>query len=168
MLILDLKYLLFIFLLILIGLLILASEGDADAVAAHDAFLREHGGHWLVREIVLFWKRTLKRVDVSSRTLFALIEPGSCFVGFLAELLLAADRTYMFEGEREGDDRPPPRIRLSELNFGPLPMANGLSRLETRFLGDPDRVAELRSTAGRDFDAEAADEAGLVTFILDD
>ncbi len=151
-----------------LGLLILASEGDPDQVAAHDDFLLRHADHWLVREIVLFWKRTLKRLDVSARTLFALIEPGSCFVGLLAELLFAADRSYMFEGQREDDDRPPPQIRLSELNFGPLPMPNSLSRIATRFLGDPERVATLRSQVGRNFDAEAADEIGLVTVILDD
>jgi benzoyl-CoA-dihydrodiol lyase len=121
-----------------------------------------------MREILLFWKRTLKRIDVSARTLFTLIEPGSCFAGFLAELLFVADRAYMLDGELEGNPHPPASLRLSALNFGALPMANGLSRLETRFLGEPERVAAARERVGSDFDAEAAAEAGLVTAIMDE
>ncbi len=120
-----------------LGLLLLVSEGDSQLVAEHDAFLRKYAEHWLVREIVLYLGRTLKRLDVSSRTLFALIEPGSCFAGFLAELAFAADRSYMLEGSWDKDERPAPELRLTESNFGLLPMGNGLSRLETRFLGDP-------------------------------
>ena len=151
-----------------LGLLLLVSEGDSGLVAQHDAFLREHLEHWLVREIVLYLGRTLKRLDVSSRTLFGLIEPGSCFAGFLAELVFAADRSYMLEGAWEEDDRPPPALHLTQSNFGLLPMGNGLSRLETRFLGHPDLVEEARGLKGRDLEAEAAEKAGLVTVILDD
>jgi benzoyl-CoA-dihydrodiol lyase len=151
-----------------LGLLVLVTSGEPARVAEHDRFLSTHRDDWLVREILLLWKRTLKRIDVSSRTLFALVEPGSCFVGLLAELLLAADRTYMFAGEREEDGRPPPTIGLSELSFGPFPMANGLTRLETRFLGAPERVAAARAVIGERLEAGAAEEAGLVTVVLDE
>ena len=151
-----------------LGLFVFVSEGDLDRVAAHDAFLAENADHWLVREILLYWKRVLKRVDLSARTVFTLIEPGSCFAGLLAELVFAADRAYMLEGELEGNANPAASIRLSSLNFGALPMANGLSRLETRFLGEPDTYAGARDRIGKDLDADAASEAGLVTATLDE
>ncbi len=151
-----------------LGLLLLVSEGKSDLVAQHDTFLQEHAEHWLVREILLYLGRTLKRLDVSSRTLFALLEPGSCFAGFLTELVFAADRSYMLEGQWEDDDRPAPVLRLTEANFGLLPMGNGLSRLETRFLGNTDLLEQARGLAGRDLQADAAEEAGLVTVIMDD
>lgn len=151
-----------------LGLLILTTEGDLDHVAAHDSFLVENLDHWLVREIVLYWKRTLKRLDVSSRTIFTLVEPGSCFAGLLAEFLFAADRTYMLDGAMEEDPRPAPLIRLSAMNFGPLTMPNGLTRLATRFLGEPDLFAAAHELADRDLDAEAADEAGLIAVSMDD
>jgi benzoyl-CoA-dihydrodiol lyase len=110
----------------------------------------------------------LKRLDVTSRSLFALIEPGSCFAGTLLELALAADRSYMLLGRREGDDRPPAAVRLTALNFGAYPMANGLSRLAVRFLGEPGRVDDLKGRLGQDLEAGAAAEAGLVTFTPDD
>ncbi len=125
-------------------------------------------GDWLVREIRLYLRRTLKRLDVSSRSVFALIEPGSCFAGTLLELALAADRSYMLDGEREGDGRPPAALRLTEMNFGPYPMVNGLTRLESRFLGEPGRVGDLKRRIGEDLEAAAAAEAGLVTFTPDD
>jgi benzoyl-CoA-dihydrodiol lyase len=151
-----------------LGLWVLRTGGHADLVEAHDRFLAEHQGDWLVREIRLFLKRTLKRLDVSSRTIFALIEPGSCFAGTLLELALAADRSYMLDGRRHGDDRAPATVRLTALNFGAYPMANGLTRLGSRFLADPGRVDDLKGRLGQDLDAAAADEAGLVTFIPDD
>jgi benzoyl-CoA-dihydrodiol lyase len=151
-----------------LGTLIFKSEGDGDAVAAYDAQLQAHADHWLVREIVLYWKRTLKRVDVTSRTVFTLVEPGSCFVGLLAELLFAADRTYMLDGPFEGDPTPAATIRLSGMNFGPLPMGNGLTRLATRFLGEPDSVERARGLIGQALDGGDALEAGLVTFAPDD
>jgi benzoyl-CoA-dihydrodiol lyase len=151
-----------------IGLWVLRTGGHADLVEAHDRFLAEHQGDWLVREVRLFLKRTLKRLDVSSRTIFALIEPGSCFAGTLLELALAADRSYMLDGRRHGDDRAPATVRLTALNFGAYPMANGLTRLGSRFLADPGRVDDLKGRPGQDLDAAAADEAGLVTFIPDD
>ncbi len=151
-----------------IGTIIITSAGAAGTVKGHDAFLQRHKDNWLIREIVLYWKRTLKRLDLTSRTSFALVEPGSCFVGLLAELLFAVDRSYMLEGQFEDDDTPAPTIMLSESNFGPLPMPNGLTRLETRFLGEPGSVAGARDHIGRELDAALAAELGLVTFTPDD
>ena len=116
------------------------SEGDPAAVLAADALLETHRDDWLVREIRLLWKRTLKRVDMTSRSLVTLIEPGSCFAGTLAELAFASDRAVMFSGTRGGDNRGPATLHLSPLNFGAYPMGNGLTRLATRFLGEPDSV----------------------------
>ncbi|MBL8707485.1 MAG: 2,3-epoxybenzoyl-CoA dihydrolase, partial [Rhodospirillales bacterium] len=117
-----------------IGVWVFKTEGDAGQVAAYDALLQRLEGDWLGREILLYWKRTLKRLDVTSRSMFALVEPGSCFTGFLLELVLAADQSFMLDGVLDGDNRPPAALRLSGLNFGSLPMGNGLTRLQTRFL----------------------------------
>jgi benzoyl-CoA-dihydrodiol lyase len=151
-----------------IGLWVFRTSGGADLVEAYDRVLTEHAGDWLVREIRLFLKRAFKRLDVSSRTIFALIEPGSCFAGTLLELALAADRSYMLAGRRQGDDRSPATVRVTAMNFGGYPMANGLTRLGSRFLAEPGRVDDLKGRLGQDLDAAAADEAGLVTFIPDD
>jgi benzoyl-CoA-dihydrodiol lyase len=151
-----------------VGVWVFRTAGDADLLAAHDAVLGSHRDDWLVREIRLALKRTLKRLEVSSRSLFALIEPGSCFAGTLLELALATDRSYMLAGAREGDDRAPATVRLTEVNFGAYPMVNGLSRLHGRFLLEPERVEALRGLAGQDLGAGAADKAGLVTFTPDD
>jgi benzoyl-CoA-dihydrodiol lyase len=151
-----------------IGTWILTTKGDPDRVAAMDAALLAHGDDWLAREITLYLKRVLKRLDVTARSLIALIEPGSCFAGCLLELALAADRSYMLDGAFEGDNRPPATIRMSAMNVGPLPMANDLSRLETRFFGDPKGLEDARAALGDTLDAEAADALGLVTFIPDD
>lgn len=151
-----------------IGTLIFKTEGDGARVLAHDAFLSAHRDDWLVREILLYWKRVMKRIDVTSRSLVALVEPGSCFAGSLAELLFAVDRSYMLEGQLDGDNRPPAEIALGPANFGPFPMSNGLTRLETRFLGAPDAVKEAEASSGESLDAERADALGLVTFIFDD
>ena len=151
-----------------IGLWVFKTAGSADLVEGHDRLLQDHESHWLVREIRLYLKRTLKRLDVSSRTVFALIEPGSCFAGTLLELALAADRSYMLDGARPDDDRPPATIRLTAMNRAGYPMVNGLTRLESRFLGEPGRLDDLRTRLGQDLDAAAADEAGLVTFTPDD
>ena len=114
---------------------------------AADELLEAHKDDWLVREIRLYWKRVLKRIDMTSRSLIALIEPGSCFAGTLAELLFAADRSVMFAGARGGDNRGPAQVHLSPLNFGAYPMGNGLTRLATRFLGEPDSLAHARERA---------------------
>ena len=151
-----------------IGVWVVRTEGSADAVEAHDRLLLDHQSDWLVREVRLYLKRALKRLDVTSRSIFALVEPGSCFVGTLLELVLAADRAYMLDGPRDGDDRPAPTVRLTSANFGAYPMVNGLSRLASRFLDEPARADDLKGRIGQDLDAAAALEAGLVTFAPDD
>jgi len=150
-----------------IGTFTLHSHGVIDSVAAFDRFLHDNATDWFIREVVLLWKRVLKRVDLTSRTMLTLVEPGSCFAGFLAELILAADRAYMFEGAAEGDDRVA-RILLTDSNTGPLPMSNGLTRLQTRFWGD--RASEEQALAVVDtlLTAEEAFDAGLLTDIFDD
>jgi benzoyl-CoA-dihydrodiol lyase len=147
---------------------IFRTAGDLANVQSYDALLLAHAEHWLIREIRLYLKRVLKRIDVSSRSIFALIEPGSCFHGALLELALAADRIYMLSGKREGDELPAATIGLSEMNFGVLPMCNGLSRLQSRFLGEPPRVEELRARIGEAIGTGLAEELGLVTFTPDD
>ena len=146
-----------------LGTWVFRTLGDGELVQAYDDLLQACSDHWLAREITLYLKRTLKRLDVSSRSLVTLVEPGSCFTGTLLELVLAADRSYMLAGTLEVDDEPP-TLRLTGMNFGPLPMVNGLTRLEGRFLG----IDELEEHIGRDLDATAAHELGLVTFIPDD
>ncbi|MEC8712019.1 MAG: 2,3-epoxybenzoyl-CoA dihydrolase [Pseudomonadota bacterium] len=150
------------------GLLLFRSQGAPDRFLAHEALLRDNAGHWLVNEVLCFWKRLLKRVDVTSRSLAALVEHGSCFAGILAELLFAVDRSYMMEDEFEGDNRPLATITLSSANFGPFPMANGISRLATRFLGELDSLAAAEAAQGTALAASAAREQGLVTFAYDD
>jgi len=151
-----------------IALVVFRSHGDPAQVAAFDDFLEVNKAHWLVNEIRHFWKRVLKRIDVTSRTLVTLVEPGSCFVGTLAELVFAADRSYMLIGSRQGDNRPPPALQLSAMNFGPYPMSHGLTRLQSRFQADPQDVARAREKIGTPLDAEEAEQFGLVTFALDD
>jgi benzoyl-CoA-dihydrodiol lyase len=151
-----------------IAMLVFRSHGERAQVLAHDAFLEVNKAHWLVNEIRHYWKRVLKRIDVTSRTLVTLVEPGSCFAGTLAELVFAADRSYMLVGTIQGDNRPPPAIELSAMNFGPYPMSHGLTRLESRFQADPSELAHIRERIGEPLEAEAAEELGLVTFALDD
>ncbi|WP_321575907.1 2,3-epoxybenzoyl-CoA dihydrolase [Sneathiella sp. P13V-1] len=151
-----------------VGTWIFKTQGDPEAVAAHEAMLLANKDNWLANEILKYWKRVLKRVDVTSRSLVAMVEPGSCFAGFLAELLFSVDRSYMAEGEFEGDNRPIATITLTDGNFGPFPMGNDLTRLETRFIGNPDQVGKLENVKGEALEAEDADELGLVTFAFDD
>jgi benzoyl-CoA-dihydrodiol lyase len=151
-----------------IGTWVFRTTGDNALVEAADTALQDNARQWLVREVILYLKRTLKRLDISSRSLIALIEPGSCFTGTLLELALAADRTFMLDGTFEQGGTPPPALRLTPLNFGPLPMVNGLTRLQSRFFYEPDRVRELGEAAGRDLAAAEAEDRGLVTFIPDD
>jgi benzoyl-CoA-dihydrodiol lyase len=151
-----------------IGTLIFKSTGDVERVLAYDAFLADNASHWLVNEIRQLWKNVLKRVDLTSRSLVARIEPGSCFAGTLAEIAFACDRSYMLIGQREGDNKPPATIALSALNFGAYPMSNALTRLQSRFLGEPHRVDAAQTRNGEKLEAEDADELGLVTFALDD
>jgi len=143
------------------------TEGDPASVLAHDAFLDSHAGHWLMREVWHYLKRTLKRLDVTSRSLIALIEPGSCFAGTLAELAFAADRSVILTGQREGDNRPAASLHLSGANFGAYPMGNGLTRLQTRFLGEPQTLAAVHTQLGEALASEDAEALGLVTFAYD-
>ena len=151
-----------------LGLWVIRTQGDPELLLQHEALLAENANHWLANEVRHYWKRTLKRVDVTSRSLMAQVEHGSCFAGVLAELLWAVDRSYMMKDEFEGDNRPIATITLSNDNFGTYPMGNGLSRLETRFLDEAERIDALKSHIGEPMEADDADENGLVTMILDD
>ena len=151
-----------------IGTIIFKTEGDPATVRAYDDFLEANRDHWLMHEIRHYWKRVLKRVDMTSRTLVAKVEPGSCFVGMLAELVLAADRSYMLLGQIQGDNRPAAKLELTRANFGAYPMSHGLTRLQSRFLAEPGRTEELEKEIGRELEADEADRLGLVTFALDD
>jgi benzoyl-CoA-dihydrodiol lyase len=151
-----------------VAAIVFKSSGDPALVLAYDEFLDANSDHWLAREIRGFWKRALKRVDLTSRSLVALIEPGSCFAGTLGELVLATDRSYMLIGQLPGDNKPPATLALGAANFGAYPMSNGLTRLASRFLADPGDVDKARATAGKMLDAQAAQDLGLVTFALDD
>jgi benzoyl-CoA-dihydrodiol lyase len=151
-----------------LGTWVLRTEGDPEQVLAHDAWLLDHRDDWLANEIVHYLKRTLKRLDVTSRSLLALIEPGSCFAGSLLELALAADRSYHLAGvfEDVDPDAEPATVTVGPMNLGPLPMANDLTRLATRFYGDPESLQKA-GKSGRS-DAAAAEQNGLVTFAPDD
>jgi benzoyl-CoA-dihydrodiol lyase len=153
-----------------IGTWLLRTEGDAATVAAYDEFLLASRDDWLVNELIGFYKRTVKRLDTTSRSLFALIEPGSCFVGLLAEIAFAADRSFMLEGQFEDDDdpKPPAVLRLDGFNTGLLPMGNDLTRLQVRFLGSASELAAAEAAAGRDLLAADTLKLGLVTSTPDD
>jgi benzoyl-CoA-dihydrodiol lyase len=145
-----------------IGTVLLRATGDAQAVLAVDAALDANRDHWLVREIVGQVRRTLKRLDLTARSLFALVEPGSAFAGTLFDAALACDRIYMLDHPDEANT-----VQLSAMNAAPYPMSTGLTRLATRFLGEPERVQEVLEHDGP-FDAQEALEAGLVSFAPDD
>jgi benzoyl-CoA-dihydrodiol lyase len=159
-----------------IGTWVLRTIGSAERVLAFDALLLEGAASdWLANEIVLYLKRTLKRLDVTSRSLIALIEPGSCFAGSLLELALAADRSYMLFGVFEDVDPTvstnqgtPAAVSVGPMNLGPLPMGNGLTRLQTRFYGDEDGLAAVDKRADEPLEAEEAEKLGLITFAPDD
>jgi benzoyl-CoA-dihydrodiol lyase len=145
-----------------IGLICVRTEGNIADVLAVDQTLLANKDHWLVREIMLYMARVLRRMDLTAKSFFAIVEPGSCFAGDLLELLLASDRSYML-------NNPDARVELalSELNRGSLPMSNGLTRLQSRFLATPEKVDEILGQTGK-LDTEAADAAGLITFAPDD
>ena len=150
-----------------IGTLVLSSRGGLDAVAAHDGFLFSHRGHWLAREILLYWRRLLKRIELTSRSLIALVEPESCFAGFLLETVLTADRSYMLDGTPE-DGAAPARLRLGASNFECFPALNGLSRLASRCLDDEEALHDAHRRVGVDLHAAEAEAHRLVTFIPDE
>jgi benzoyl-CoA-dihydrodiol lyase len=147
-----------------IGTWIFKTEGDADRVLAADAALEQHADHWFVRETAGMLRRTLARLDVTSRSLFALVEPGSCFAGTLLELALAADRSYMLDDE---DETAPARIVVGGRNFGAYPMVNGLSRLQRRFHEEAEPLEAVRGRAGQPLAATEALELGLITYAPD-
>ena len=151
-----------------LGTWVLRTSGDADQVFAIDQTLVQNQDYWLVREIILNLKRVFKRLDLVSRSLVALIEPGSCFTGTLLELVLAADRSYMLDGSFEDSDDDPAMLRPTEMNFGALPMCNDLTRIQTRFIDDFENVENIRNEIANNLDAAVANELGLVTFIPDD
>ena len=155
-----------------LGTWVVRTRGNSGRVLAYDRLLLAgaEAGDWLASEIISYWKRTLKRLDVTSRSLIALIEPDSCFAGSLLELALAADRSYMLDGisEDSGPDAGPAAVTIGELNLGPLPMGNGLTRLQTRFWGDDAALAAVEKRAGEPLAAADAALLGLVTFTPDD
>ena len=150
------------------GTIVFKSEGDSGQVLAYDAFLAALTDDWLAREIRNYWKRVLKRIDVTSRSLVATVEPGSCFAGTLAEIVFACDRSFMFQGTRKGDNRGVATLMLAEQNFGAYPMSNGLTRLQTRFLGEPESVDAAHKVVGSSLDAAACEDLGLVTTAFDE
>ncbi len=149
-----------------IGTWVLRTRGEAKAVLAADALLAQHAQHWFVRETLGMLRRTLARLDVSSRSIYALVDPGSCFAGTLLELALAADRSYMLALPDEPERAP--SVALSALNFGAYPMVNGLARIAARFYGDEAQIAAARAAVDRALDADAANALGLVTVTPDD
>src|SRR6266851_3999153 len=148
-----------------LGLWIFKTAGNPDAVLAGDEFISKHQDNWFVREVLGMMRRTFARIDVTSRSIFAIVEPDSCFAGTLLELALAADRVYMRDAqESEGAAA----LFLSKMNFGPLPMVNHLSRLAARFYGDASQLSSLRDRIETKLPAREALEAGLVTAAPDD
>ena len=148
-----------------LGLWILKATGNPEAVLAADEFILSHQDHWFVREVLGMMRRTFARIDVSSRSLYAIVEPGSCFAGTLFELALAADRVYMRDSQ---DAENVARVVLSRMNFGALPMVNGLSRMAARFYQDAEQIEKLRGLVGKILSVHDAMDAGLVTAAPDD
>jgi benzoyl-CoA-dihydrodiol lyase len=152
-----------------VGVIVFKSHGDPQKVLAHEKLVADNAAtDWLAREIQLYWKRVFKRIDLTSRSLVALIENGSCFAGFLAEIPFACDRAYMMEGAFEGDNRASASITLTSANFGPFPMSNDLTRLQTRFLGEPHGIEGAGKVRGKALEAAEASALGLVTFVFDE
>ncbi|MGQ0843805.1 MAG: 2,3-epoxybenzoyl-CoA dihydrolase [Sporichthyaceae bacterium] len=152
------------------GTWVIRTVGDADALLSYENCLADFADDWYVNEVLHFWKRTLKRLDVTSRSLIALVEPGSVFAGPFLELLLACDRQYMLEGTFEDgpEGQVPATLIVTDINFGALPMSNGLNRLESRFYGDDDSLAAVKAVRGERLDARTAEKLGLITYALDD
>jgi benzoyl-CoA-dihydrodiol lyase len=147
------------------GLWLLKTSGDVRAVLRVDQFVLEHQTNWFVREVLGMLRRTLARLEVSARSLYAVVEPGSCFAGCLLELALAADRVYMLD---QADAATAPVLVLSEMNFGPLPSVNRVSRLAARFHADPAGESALRARVGEPLGARQALDLGLATFAPDE
>ena len=151
-----------------IGTWVFKTVGDLEVVSAFDRCLLDYADNWLIREVTLFWKRLLKRLEVTSRSLITLIEPGSCFAGFILEIALLSDRSYMLEGEWETTTSGNAIIRVSDTNLGSLPTISGISRINTRYLDDETLVEQVVESRAQDLDAARAQQLRLVTFTPDD
>ena len=150
-----------------IGVLMFASTGDIEHVTRYDRLIQDQPDHWLATEIQLYWKRVLKRLDLTSRSLVALIQPGSCFSGVLAEIVFACDRSYMMIDDDEESQQTASLI-ISANNFDAFPMSNGLSRLQTRFAADAKALDPIRSQLDTALDPQQCERLGLVTYVLDE
>ena len=151
-----------------LGVIIFSSQGSLNNILFYDNLLHEYSSNWFIKEIKHLWNRTLKRIDVTSRSLVTFIEPGSCFGGFLSEIIFASDRSYMAEGVFENSNDPEAKIALSKSNFNFFKMSNGITRLETRFLNEFEKIKELENEICKELDSQMALNLGLVTFSFDD
>ena len=151
-----------------LGVIIFSSQGSLNNILLYDNLLHEYSSNWFIKEIKHLWNRTLKRIDVTSRSLVTFIEPGSCFGGFLSEIIFASDRSYMAEGVFENSNDPEAKIALSKSNFNFFKMSNGITRLETRFLNESEKIKELENEICKELDSQMALNLGLVTFSFDD
>ena len=151
-----------------IGIIIFKTYGEISNILSYDKIFELHKNHWFIKEISFFWTRIFKRIDLTSRTLISLIEPNSCYAGFLSELIFAADRSYMAEGEFEEYDDKEASIILSNSNFGNFLMSNDMSRLDTRFIGSPEQILLAKQNLEKHILAQEAHDLGLITFKFDD
>ena len=151
-----------------IGIIVFKTSGEISKVLSYDKLFETYKNFWLMNEISYFWTRVFKRIDLTSRTLITLIEPKSCYAGFLSELIFAADRSYMAEGEFEEYDNKKATIILSKSNFGNFLMSNNMSRLDTRFIGLPEQILLVKQNLEKQILAEEANDLGLITFMFDD
>ena len=151
-----------------IGIIVFKTSGEISNVLSYDKLFETFKNQWFINEISYFWTRIFKRIDLTSRTLITLIEPGSCYAGFLSELIFAADRSYMAEGEFEEYDNKEATIILSNSNFGSFLMSNDMSRIDTRFIGSPEQILLAKQNLDKQILAEEANDLGLITFMFDD
>ena len=151
-----------------IGIIVFKTSGEISNVLSYDKLFETYKNQWFINEISYFWTRIFKRIDLTSRTLITLIEPGSCYAGFLSELIFAADRSYMAEGEFEEYDNKEATIILSNSNFGSFLMSNDMSRIDTRFIGSPEQILLAKQNLDKQILAEEANNLGLITFMFDD
>jgi len=151
-----------------LGVIIFSSQGSLENVLHYDSLFHKYKSNWFINEIKYLWNRTLKRIDLTSRSLVTLVEPGSCFAGFLTEIIFASDRSYMAEGIFDESNNPEAKIALTKSNFNFFKMSNGITRLETRFLSEPNTIKELEDLAGKELNSQTALENGLITFSFDD
>ena len=151
-----------------IGIIVFKTSGEISKVLSYDKLFETYKNFWLMNEISYFWTRVFKRIDLTSRTLITLIEPNSCYAGFLSELIFAADRSYMAEGEFEEYDNKKATIILSKSNFGNFLMSNNMSRLDTRFIGLPEQILLVKQNLEKQILAEEANDLGLITFMFDE